>query len=338
MIKTISIQNHPRGIKQVRFGRNRPRVVHPHLRFANYIRTALPTPPASCDFSSPALPALRNIYCNDQLGCCVISGANHVQGTETGNAGDLVVATDQIIINEYSKIGGYVPGDPSTDNGCDLQTALAYYSQTGFANGTKLLGYLAVDPTNQQEVMQACWLFENLYHAFELNDAWISPFPSADGFVWDDGAPDPNNGHCVMSYGFDATGVKIDTWGLFGTVTWKALAHLGSSAGGGELWIMLTPDQLTKGQTKAPNGVAWSDLISDFDAMGGTVPQPTPAPPSPTPPTPPSPPTPGAPVTLAQAQAWVVAALKSAHPLLTRSQAENIASQGLAASWTGPTS
>lgn len=312
--------------RHVKLGRNAPRVVHPHLKLRNYLRASLPAAPASCDFSGPAAGSLRDIYCNDQLGCCVIAGANHVQGTETGNAGDLVVVTNDQIIAQYSAVGGYVPGDPSTDNGCDLQTALAYYSQTGFANGTKLLGYLAVDASNQAEVMAACYLFENLYHAFALPDAWINPMPSGDGFVWDDGTPDPNNGHCVMSFGYDAIGVKIDTWGLFGTVTWKALAHLGTSGAGGELWVMLTPDQLAKGASKAPNGVAWDDLLADFNSMGGAVNVPTPAP-SPTPPAPTAPPS------LAQAIAASATAINAGTALLTRQQAITAVSGALTPLW-----
>lgn len=314
--------------RHVKLGRVRPRVIHPHLKLRNYLRAALPTPPSSCDFSTPAAQSLRNVYLNDQLGCCVIAGANHIQGTETGNAGAVVVATDQQITAQYSAIGGYVPGNPSTDQGCDMQTALAYYCSTGFANGKKLLGYLAVDATNQQEVMAACWLFENLYHAFELPDAWINPFPSSDGFVWDDSSPDPENGHCVMSFGYDARGVKIDTWALYGTVTWKALAHLGSSAAGGELYVMLSPEQLAKGASKAPNGVDWSSLLADWDALGGTVPQPAPAPsPAPAPTAPPS---------LAQAAAAVSAAFAAGPAIYDRGQAISVAAGALSPLWPSP--
>ena len=120
----------------------------------------------------------------------------------------------------------------------------------------------------------------------DLPDAWITPFPSASGFVWDvAGASDPNNGHCVIGLGYNAQGVIIDSWGMLGTITWAAVAKYCAANVGGELFTVITPDQLAKGQTTAPNGVAWSTLISDFDALGGNVPvpAPTPTPPAPTP-------------------------------------------------------
>jgi len=286
--------------RNVKLGRKRPVARCPRLSFKNYLPKALPPPPATVNYAGPAASVLGLVYLNDQLGDCVIAGAYHIVGVETGNAGDLFTATDAQITADYSAIGGYVPGNPNTDQGCDEQTALNYWTQTGFQNGTKLVGWMAVDATNQTEVMQALDLFENLYFGIELPDAWINPFPSASGFTWDDGAPDPNNGHCVMGVGYTSAGVQIDTWGLIGTMTWAAISHLCSSAGGGELYVMLTPDQLAKGQAKAPNGFAWADLLADFAAMGGNVPPqpsppPGPTPPDPNPPTPPSPPTPPAP-------------------------------------------
>lgn len=312
----------------MKFGRNRPIAVHPHLKLGNYLRATLPAAPATCDFTAKAAAVLADVYQNDALGDCVVAGGYHVAGVETGNAGSAFHATPAQIIADYSKIGGYVPGDPSTDNGADLQTALAYWSQTGFANGTKLLGYLSVDPTNKAEVQAACWLFENLYIALELPDTYVNPFPSGNGFVWDVGTPNPQQGHCIMAAGYGTTGITIGTWGMIGTLTYAALAALCSHSGGGELWIMLTPDQLAKGASKAPNGVDWAGIVADFDSLGGHVP--VPAPPAPPPPAP----VPGAPTaTLAQAEAWLAAGINAGSPLLTKARAIAEANAALAAKW-----
>ena len=304
----------------VKLGRKRPVAKCPRLSLKNYLKTALPiTPPPGVNYSAKAATALSNIYLNDQLGDCVIAGGYHVIGVETGNAtGTPFVATTAQITKDYSAIGGYVPGDPSTDNGCDEQTALNYWTHTGFADGSKLVGWMAVDATNMQECMAAMYLFENLYFGIELPDTWINPFPSASGFVWDVGTPDPNNGHCVMGMGYNGQGVQIDSWGLLGTITWAAIAQLCAGNGGGELYVMLSADQLAKGQAKAPNGLAWTQLLTDFNTMGGNVPVPAPAPapaPSPAPAPAPSPaPAPAGSLTLAQAQAAAAAGLKAAWP------------------------
>ena len=309
-VKTVFAPHLNRNVK---FGRKRPVAHCPRLSLKNYLGTVPVTPPVSVEYSAKAMLALTNVYENDVLGDCVIAGGYHIVGVATGNAtGTPFVASTAQITADYSAIGGYVPGDPSTDNGCDEQTALNYWTQHGFANGTKLVGWMAVDATNMQEVMAAMYLFENLYFGIELPDAWVTPFPSSPGFVWDVGTPDPNNGHCIMGVGYNAQGVQIDSWGMIGTVTWAAVAALCAGAGGGELYVMLSPDQLAKGQTKAPNGFNWTQLATDFNAMGGKVPVPAPAPapvPNPAPV-----PVPTAGVTLAQATAWATAGLKAGWP------------------------
>lgn len=342
MLKTVFA---PHLNATVKLGRKRPVSLGPHLKADRYFKANLPTPPTSCDYTAKASSVLANIYGNDTLGDCVIAGGYHITGVETGNAGKVFQAASSQIIKDYSAIGGYVPGDESTDNGCDEVTALNYWQSHGFANGTKILGWLAVDPNNLTEVMQAMYLFENLVFGIELPDAWVNPFPSGNGFTWDvAGAADPNNGHCVVGVGYTSSGVLIDTWGMIGTMTWKAVQEYCNSQVGGQLFVMVTPDQLTAGQTKAPNGVAWTDLIADFDALGGHVPVPTPPAPTPVPPTPvpptPVPPTPVPPtpvpttvVTLAEAEQWALSLLNQLPRVLTRQQAVTAVTNGLTKHW-----
>lgn len=310
----------------MKFGRIRPVAPGPHIRLSSYLRQTLPAPPLSCDYSAKAVMSLRNIYDNDTLGCCVIASRYHGVGTATGNAGDEFSATSAQIIKDYSAIGGYVPGNAATDQGCDEVTAQNYWLKNGYANGTKPLGYVSIDASNQVELQTAIWLFESADICIELPDAWVSPFPSSDGFIWGVAAANPNNGHCVQGYGYSLIGTLIDSWGLYGTITWTAMAALAVSKVYGSCYAVLTPDLLAKGAAKCPNGIAWADLINDFDAMGGHVPTPAPAPM----------PAPAGPVTLAGAQTWVKAALAGGSALMTRSQAESIAAAGLAAHW--PTS
>jgi hypothetical protein len=317
--------------RQVKFGRRRPIAVPPHFRFRNYLKATAPAAPPTCDYRGAAKQVLDLVLLNDQLGDCAIAGGYHIVGVETGNAGALFIPTQAQIIHDYSAIGGYKPGKPETDNGCILTDALNYWTTYGFANGTKLLGWLTVDAKNKAEVMAALYLFENLYFGIELPDAWISPFPSKPGFIWDvAGAPNEENGHCIIGDAYDQTGVKVDSWGLDGTLTWAAIAEYATRASNGELYVMLTPDQLAKGQNKAPNGVAWVDLLANFNAMGGHVP----LPPPPVHPAPP--PQPSHALTLAAAQAWATAPFNTAPFVITRWHAAQLAAQGLAAHWPKP--
>jgi hypothetical protein len=293
----------------VKFGRRMPKPRVPRMRLGTYFTGVLPTPPPACNYVPKAHAALQQIYLNDQLGDCVIAGGYHVEGVATGNAtGTPFIATAAELIKDYGAIGGYDPKDPNTDQGCDEHLALQYWTSHGFANGTKLLGWLDLDATNQQQVQVAMWLFENLFFGVALPDGWVDPFPSADGFTWDVGVPDFNNGHCFVGVGYDTKGVIINTWGLEGILTWAAVKKQCLQQNGGELHVMLTPDMLAKGQSKCPNGVDWSAIVTDFDLLGGKIPIPTPAPsPTPVPPTPVPNPAPAKALTLAQAQTVLAA-------------------------------
>ena len=343
--------------RMIAFGRRHPVALGPRLKMSRYLLGSLPAPPASCDWTAAALEALRQMYGNDVLGDCVIAAGYHIEGVETGNAGDMFIATEAQIEKDYGAIGGYVPGDPSTDQGCDEVTAMNWWAANGFADKVKPLGWISVDPTNKTEVMQALYLFENCMFGIDLPDAWVNPMPSASGFTWDAaGSPDPENGHGFNGAGYDSAGVKICTWGMLGKITWAAIAKYAAQSADGQLLVLITPAQLAKGMAKAPNGIDWTSLIADFDALGGNVPVPAPAPaptpPAPTPPapTPPSPaptpptPTPPAPVptavTLAQATSWAIAGLAPLHSVITRSVAEAAVTAALKKRWpaSAPTS
>lgn len=308
----------------VKLGRKRSSPVGLKLYLRKFTRpSVLPAAPESCDYRGKASKVLADDFMNDEIGDCVIAAGYHAVGVVTGNAGNLFHASAKQILTDYTAIGGYMPGQPGTDNGCDEQTALNYWTKRGFANGTKLLGWLSVDATNREEVMTAMYLFENLMFGVELPDKWISPFPEKSGFVWGDvGNPDPSNGHAFVGTGYTRDGVIVNTWGLDGLVTWDAVAKYAVSRSFGELYVMLTPDQLAKGQHKAPNGFAWNDLIRAFNAMGGNVP----VPPEPVIQQP-------AAVTLAQAQSWAIQGLAGAPRRLMKEEAAALVKTSLAKNW-----
>ena len=257
---------HPTTGKQIKFGRNRPQTWHGRKSMAELISgNILPkvTVPQSTNYSGVAAQSLHNIYLNDQLGDCVIAGSFHVRGVTSANStGKPVMFSTAQVIHDYGKIGGYNPNAPlnpdgsnPTDQGCDENTALAYWHNTGYPDGVKLVNYVAVDATNIAEVRLAMYLFENLYFGVELPDAWVNPFPEKRGWTWDvAGAPDPNNGHCFVGVDLIPNGIKIDSWGMCGYLTEKAVAYYASPAQGGQLFTLLTPDIVNRVSKKSPAG------------------------------------------------------------------------------------
>ena len=255
---------------QFKLGRTRP----PERRkicLHDYRTTApLPTPPVSCDYASKASEPLAKVYLNDSLGDCVIAGPAHLVGVFTGNAGNPPFEfTDDQITALYSAIGGYVPGDESTDNGCDERTMFAYWQSNGMPDGAnRIAGWVSIDGTSQVRTQTALWLFENLVFGVELPDAWVSSMPSASGFVWDvAGDPNPNNGHCFVGVGFNEQGVQIDSWGMIGTITWAAIAKYATTTGSGELYSVLSPEIIASATSKAPAGFDWAHLQADFQGL-----------------------------------------------------------------------
>lgn len=251
-----------------KFGRNRSIWQIPKLKLANYLGQ-LPTAPPAVDYTDKAEKSLAEVYLNDQLGCCVISGGEHIRGVTSGNAGLEVIFSDPQTRADYREIGG------GGDNGADLQTALEKWRNKGFQDGVKLMGWLAVDATIPAQYKAALYLFENLYFGIECPNKWFSPMPQQSGFVWDvAGSPVARNGHCIAGVGYTSTGVTVSTWGMTGLLTDGAIARYCVHSAGGELYVMLSPDMIAKAQVKSPTGLDWHQLITDFNLIGGNLPVP----------------------------------------------------------------
>ena len=271
MIKYVT---HPETHARRYFGRNKPKAFYPRLSLKNYLTRSLPNPPPLWNYGRLAINSLSQMYLNDSLGDCVIAAMAHASGVLTGNAtnGAPLILTAAQIDSLYSAIGGYVPGDPSTDNGCDIQTALNYWGVNGLLPSTteahKIQGYLAINPANISEIQLAIFLFENLIFGVDLPDSWVNPFPSVSNFVWTpEGEPDENNGHCFTGYAFNKLGVSISTWALEGLITYPAIAQYCASSNQGELYTALSQDSIITAKSRAPNGFDWTQLLADFDAI-----------------------------------------------------------------------
>lgn len=316
-------------------GRKRPKTFARRAMLAAFLdASALPTPPASTSYETKAASVLRRMFLNDQLGDCVCAGRAHRVGLLTSNAGHPFEYTDAQVLAEYERIGGYIPGKPETDQGCDMSQAADDGVTHGYADGKHDLAWIDIDATNKLEVMRSVFLFEHGDLGMELPDAWVNPFPSA-GTVWDvAGEPNPENGHCVQIIDYTPRGVIVSTWGLEVLVTWEALAKYGARSAYGEIIVHLSPDEIEAASGRAPNAFDWQALVGYFNGMGGHAPLPLPPPPPPEPtPTPTPAPTPAG-VTLTQAEAWVRAGLaKAPRGVITAAVASKLAIEGLAERW-----
>src|SRR5208283_1091325 len=135
-------------------------------------QVALPTPPDSITIPASCALGLSKVMMNDQLGCCVISQHGHYLANITSQAGAPFIYSDAQIIADYSAVGGYVPGNPWTDSGCNVSDDIAYLISTGFADGSKLLGSIDIDPSNKLALQQATFITNELCFGIAMPNAW----------------------------------------------------------------------------------------------------------------------------------------------------------------------
>jgi hypothetical protein len=229
------------------------------LQFAKY---SAALPPASSMRSYIQKVLTWPMFLNDTLGCCVPAGEGHNIIQETTYAGKSIVPTDADILKAYSAIGGYVPGDPSTDNGCDMLTACKYYVNTGIA-GRKIVAFVELNPKKPQELMQAVSLFGSAYLGIALpvsaqsqvGSLWAVPQTGLTG----NGAPGSWGGHCVPLYQYNtALNTELITWGAVQRMSWKFI-----TAYVDEAYALVTQDWI-EADGKSPSGLDVATLQADL--------------------------------------------------------------------------
>lgn len=144
---------------------------------------------------------------NDQLGDCVVAAYGHAIQAWTGSASTEVTVPDASILLGYEAVGDYVPGEPSTDQGCDMLTACRYWRKTGLLDGHgnrhKIEAFAAVQPGNLHEIRYAIQLFGGFYAG------WGLPKTAAEQTTWwvvqknGPGRPYSWGGHCTWVGGFN---------------------------------------------------------------------------------------------------------------------------------------
>ena len=247
-----------------------------------------PTPASTNYASAPSAQAcLTDILGNDRLGDCTEADQYHRQALRQAASGSTVYhpATD-VVIATYSRDTGYVVGDEATDQGGDETTVLDNAVVMGIADTAaglggslhKSAGFLLVDATNRDLVRAAVTAFVGASICMGLPDAWVASMPQASGWTWDVPAggfvADPNNGHCFSLLDQTDAKLMIGSWGMFGSITYDALAAGGVPGGGGALYVELDEDVILASIQRAPDSLDWRALVTAFDGIGGAVPVP----------------------------------------------------------------
>lgn len=122
--------------------------------------TKLPTPPTRFGHS---LGIEWGVLANNDIGNCVVAGACHETMLYTDEWGEPARFDDALATKIYSDIGGYVPGEPDTDQGLDMQVAASYRRRTGIVDLDgrvhRVHAYVGMSPTDINSLMSAIYLF-----------------------------------------------------------------------------------------------------------------------------------------------------------------------------------
>jgi hypothetical protein len=263
----------------VKLGKGKAVVDPKMLKLKKYLKVsplptplpALPNPPAQASWitnlaAAEALP----MYLNDQLGDCVIAAMGHMLQQWNFYAEHPWQPTDAQVLAEYEAIGGYVPGQPNTDNGCVITTALQYWQTTGFA-GHEIVTSLSLDMNDIaagdfDEVQLAISLFGNVMIGVQLplsaenQTAWIvgDGGPNAGG----NNAPGSWGGHCVPLVAGSPLTKTCVTWGSVLKMSNNFFMDYCDEA-----YAIVTTDWLESTQA-SPSQLDLQQLETDLNALG----------------------------------------------------------------------
>ena len=176
----------------------------------------LPSRPAARDWgllNGSAL--LYQMFRNGDLGNCVFASAGNSQITQSAQSGVEVVITDDEIVDAYCRLGGYVIGDSSTDNGANMLSVGMRCVSGELIAGRKLIALVAIDPRDDEMMVAASEFFGGLWLGWDLPLAW----QNAD--VWDV-APDGSlsgkwqkrswGGHATHAHAYSPAINQLTSW------------------------------------------------------------------------------------------------------------------------------
>ena len=237
---------------------------HPKtLMFSKYTQDAsgaqLP-PPEKIYLEYKIPPETIGIFGNDQLGDCLAAYAAHHYMVITAHTGKLVVPDIADVIKFYSGFSGYVPGDPSTDNGGYFTDMYNYWQTVGLA-GFKIDGWAQIDTKDYAKRQIAIRLFLGCGIGVRLPQSAQTQFMAAQNWEYD-GTPG-DDGHAILESGEGSEGHNFETWGKGD----QKASNAWDQAYTDEVYVALTKATISAANDIAPKSLNWDALVADLAAI-----------------------------------------------------------------------
>ncbi len=234
----------------------KPRKFNPKTLFLpRYMTANVPEPPPSKVFYE-YLVKRWPMFLNDTIGDCVFACGAHMLEDWTAHTMGKVSPTDADVQAAYSAVGGYVPGDPATDNGANITDFLSWW-QTNPLAGRKISGWASIDPSNLTAIKQAIWIFGGVDIGINMPQSAMDQFNARQNWELVQDSP-IIGGHSICVFGYGAHGCACITWGQVQYMSWEFFAAYCDEA-----YAVLTPDWL-KSTGKTEFGLDMATLESDL--------------------------------------------------------------------------
>ena len=242
-------------------GKKPPLVDKRTLQLQMYIKKAeLPAPPASVNYGKAV--SRWPVYANDRYGDCTCAAAGHmIQNWRVNTGAHPPKPTTEEVVAFYSYFTA-----PGPKNGVEMLRVLRHWRSTGLASD-RIQAYTQLGLNDVEQVKNSIYLFGACYIGVELpkfimnaEDAlaprWAPPPQGRHG----DGERDPEGGHCIPAFAYDAQHVYVVTWGAVKAMTWDFYLAYADEA-----YAVLSEDWLRDGRTL--KGFDLAQLRSDLRAL-----------------------------------------------------------------------
>jgi hypothetical protein len=249
------------------YGRRSPDYSKPRLWLEDYKTAAIPNPVYGTVVDR-ATGIVFPMYLNNSIGDCTIAGLGHVEGAWTkilkGSASELIFA-NQTIQNVYSAISGYIPGQPSTDTGCEISDVLAYWMNTGIPDTSGknhiLSSYAQIATPDQATLNWALKNFGTVYLGINCPESAETQFSQGLPWTYVQGSPIAG-GHCITLQSNPSSGnYGVTTWGTLQMADQGFLDHYLEEA-----WVPIGADWLNAAD-KTVTGLNVSQLMADSQVL-----------------------------------------------------------------------
>lgn len=250
------------------------------FKFSDYIDTSqLPPIPAGAFGHTNKVTQPWGMYMNDQLGCCVVAGAQHETRlwVAEGTGSDTVTFDDAVTVRNYRKLGNYDPANPDTDQGCDMLVAAQLRIRDGIFDSNGHLHKLGIaleldcgpNYLNLDQFWYASFLFDGLGLGIGVTDEWEIDFQ--DGIPWDANDYNPNQikgGHYVPAIAREELNLHGQTVLAGEIVTWGGIQQItpaGLQVCTNRVMCYASMEKLNNGVDM--NGLSWSDMRADIQRV-----------------------------------------------------------------------